>query len=243
MAYAENEGFASSAGVGSGLRCLSESTQPKTFGSGTGTLERLTPVSYNTSTGKMALFRGTVNEVNTITANATPATAGTFTLTVNGQTTAAIDFDATAAEVQAALEALSNVAVGDVAAVATTGADLGDANAVVTLTWGGLLAGQNITISITTAGLTGNAHALATPTAGGDNEANGTHLIKGFVWPDPITLNASDDVLGQVCLKGRIHIDDIPLVTGAYGRLELEAALRSGVRELGFTIEGMENFI
>ena len=39
---------------------------------------------------------------------------GTFTLTYNGQTTAAIAYNATAAQVQSALEALNNVAPGDV---------------------------------------------------------------------------------------------------------------------------------
>lgn len=40
--------------------------------------------------------------------------AGTFTLTFDGQTTGAIDFDATAAEIDTALEALSNIGAGDV---------------------------------------------------------------------------------------------------------------------------------
>ncbi|MHC4641323.1 MAG: flagellar filament capping protein FliD [Planctomycetota bacterium] len=42
------------------------------------------------------------------------ATGGTFTLTYDGQTTTAIDNSASVAEVQAALEALSNVSVGDI---------------------------------------------------------------------------------------------------------------------------------
>ena len=42
------------------------------------------------------------------------ASGGTFTLTYDGQTTAALAYDATAAQVQAALEALSNIAPGDV---------------------------------------------------------------------------------------------------------------------------------
>ena len=42
------------------------------------------------------------------------ATSGNFTLTFSGQTTANIAFDAIAADVQAALEALSNIAPGDV---------------------------------------------------------------------------------------------------------------------------------
>jgi len=42
-------------------------------------------------------------------------TGGTFTLFFNGQTTAAIAYNATAAAVQTALEGLSNIAIGDVA--------------------------------------------------------------------------------------------------------------------------------
>jgi flagellar capping protein FliD len=42
------------------------------------------------------------------------ATNGTFTLTYDGQTTDLIDHNATTAEIQAALEALSNVEVGDI---------------------------------------------------------------------------------------------------------------------------------
>ena len=52
------------------------------------------------------------NEVQTVTVD---ATGGTFTLAFNSQTTGAIAFDATPAAVQAALEALSNFAPGDVA--------------------------------------------------------------------------------------------------------------------------------
>jgi hypothetical protein len=45
------------------------------------------------------------------------ATGGTYTLTYSGQTTAAIAYDAAASALLAALEALSNIGVGDVAVV------------------------------------------------------------------------------------------------------------------------------
>lgn len=41
-------------------------------------------------------------------------TSGTFTLTFNGQTTAAIAYNATAAQIQTALESLANIASGDI---------------------------------------------------------------------------------------------------------------------------------
>jgi hypothetical protein len=51
------------------------------------------------------------NEIQTVTVD---AAGGTFTLTFAGQTTAAIDWDANAVAVQSALEALSNIAPGDI---------------------------------------------------------------------------------------------------------------------------------
>lgn len=56
---------------------------------------------------------GGVNEKETLTMTGTP-TGGTFTLTYSAQTTSAIPYNATAAQVQAALIALSNIGPGDV---------------------------------------------------------------------------------------------------------------------------------
>lgn len=54
-----------------------------------------------------------VNEQQTVTLNGVP-TGGTFTLTFDGQTTSTIAYNASASTVEAALEALSNIATGDV---------------------------------------------------------------------------------------------------------------------------------
>lgn len=59
------------------------------------------------------------------------ANGGTFTLTFNGQTTGAIAWNADAATIQAALEALSNIGVGDI----TTGGSAGS----VTYEFGGAI--------------------------------------------------------------------------------------------------------
>lgn len=61
------------------------------------------------------------NELQRVIINGAP-TGGTFTLTYNGQTTAAIAFNAAAAAVDTALEAISTIDVGD---VSVTGADGG----------------------------------------------------------------------------------------------------------------------
>lgn len=117
--------------------------------------------------GKIGPFqRGTgaagaaaVNEVQTFDLGS--ATAGTFTITFDGQTTASIARNATAATVQAALETLSNVNPGDI--VVTGGA----LPAQVTLTFGGQYAATNVPqITITPTGLTGGTVTIATATPG-----------------------------------------------------------------------------
>lgn len=70
------------------------------------------------------------NQSYTLTADGTPPTAGTFTLTVAAKTTAAIAYDATPGVVQAALEALSSVGAGNVEVQADT-ANSGDGTLAV----------------------------------------------------------------------------------------------------------------
>lgn len=99
-----------------------------------------------------------VNEVNVVTITGGP-TGGTLTITVNGQTTAGIAYDAAASAVQTALEALSNVAPGDVTVT-------GSAGGPYTLTWSGsgAFANMNVTITSSGASLTGGTTPAATTT-------------------------------------------------------------------------------
>lgn len=71
------------------------------------------------------------------------ATDGTFTLTYNGQTTAAIARNASIAEVQAALEALSNVSAGD---IIVGGDQLTSSNGTMTFTFSDALGDVNMLV-------------------------------------------------------------------------------------------------
>lgn len=105
----------------------------------------------------------TQNDVQTISITGTP-TGGTFTISFNGYTTSAIAYNATAAVVQAALEALPNIGSGNVAC--TGGALPGTA---VVATFQGTLAGQPQPVMTTTDSLTGGttpASAVAHTTTG-----------------------------------------------------------------------------
>ena len=87
---------------------------------------------------------GGTNEVQTATLGSTIA-GDTFDITYDGQTTSMIAYDATAGTVQAALEALSNVAVDDVVVT-------GSAGGPYTLTFGGTLGNSDLTEITGTAG-------------------------------------------------------------------------------------------
>jgi len=104
------------------------------------------------------------SEVQTITVD---ATGGTYTITWNGQTTGNIAFDATAATVQAALEALSNISAGDVTVTGGPGDSGG--TTPYTLTWLsslGNVAAPTTDPALLTGG--GGTAAVATTRAGTD---------------------------------------------------------------------------
>lgn len=117
------------------------------------------------------------DEVQTITVNGAP-TGGTFTLTFSGQTTAGIAFDAADSAVVSALEALSNIGVGDVAVVRTGSGTL-SAPYVYTITFGTLL-GDTDVAQITGDGssLTGGSVGVATiqDASSGTNEVQEVEL-------------------------------------------------------------------
>jgi len=114
------------------------------------------------------------NEVQSVTLTGAP-TGGNFTLTYGGQTTAAIAFDATAAEVEGALESLSSILEGNVQVTGSAGGpwsvtfinDLGNL-AIVAMTKSatGLTGGTspNVAIAEVTPGSPGGGVWLPVPT-------------------------------------------------------------------------------
>lgn len=161
------------------------------------------------------------NEVQTVTITGSP-TGGTFTLTFNGQTTAAIAYNANAAAVQSALEALSNINVGDV--TATGGALPGTA---VTVTFGGQYLGVNVAQMTATGSLTGGstpAVAVTTATAGGTDAGT----LDGFLYAavDAPAANTTD-VGAALFVHGRIRSARLPLgAIDAGGKADVAGRIR-----------------
>ena len=101
---------------------------------------------------------GGTNHVTLYTMTGAP-TGGTFTLTYSAQTTGALPYNASAGQIQAALEALSNIGEGEVDV--SGGLDSGT---TFTVTWYGTLAGV-VTNPTVTPSLTGGTSPALTPTS------------------------------------------------------------------------------
>lgn len=106
-------------------------------------------------------FAAGTNEVQTLAETGT-VSAGTFTISFQGQTTAAIPWNETAANIITALNLLSNVDSGDITA---TGGAAGTADIV--FTFAGRYAGVDVPLmTVNNAGLTGGTYAIAETTPG-----------------------------------------------------------------------------
>lgn len=168
------------------------------------------------------------NEVVTLT-EGTNITAGTYTLTFGGQTTAAIAWNATAAQVQAALEALSTIGVGN---VLVTGMSGGLTAAPATITFVNNLGYTNVgALTSTQTSLTGD-FAIAVATAGSagspgnfkqysSSATDGSQFPRGLLeWG--VTTDASGNVLAEngstertasMFEKGAFKQVDVPLMS------------------------------
>jgi len=110
------------------------------------------------------------NEVQTVTVTGTP-TGGSFTLTYEGKTTAAIAYNATGAQVRSALIAGTDLTANQISA--TTGGPLPGTAVVVTFDTGSNVSQMTATGSLT--GGTTPAVAVTTTTAGG---AGGNSFVR-----------------------------------------------------------------
>ncbi|WP_236241169.1 phage tail family protein [Streptomyces sp. CC228A] len=128
-------------------------------------------------------------EVQTVDLGA--ASAGSITITFDGETTGSIAYDADAATVQAALEALPNVEAGD---VTVSGGPL---PAAVSLSFAGQYLGVDVPeVTVTPTGLTGGTVTVTTVTEGGTaNWVGALNWPAATLWPlDP----GDNDVVFQL---------------------------------------------
>jgi hypothetical protein len=165
------------------------------------------PLGKNATSGLYEPYAAVTNEVQTVTITGGP-TGGTFTLTYSGQTTAAIAYNATAAAVQTALEALSNVNPGDMAVT-------GNAGGPYTVTFGGQYLGDNVAQMTATASFTGGtspAVTVTTTTAGGTATASdGTQTFRGFLFTEVSFYPGTTKVAAPLMVHGQIDPSKLPV--------------------------------
>lgn len=173
------------------------------------------------------------NEIQTVTIGAS-TTGGTFTLTFGGQTTAPINFNANAATVRGALEALINVGAGQ---VLVTGGP-GPANPWV-VTFRGTLANQNVVQ------LTGNGSQLTPPgpvivvtsQTGGIDDEDGIvigNLIRNA--QQTLTVTASTGSFPAGYLQGWIDFNSDGDWDDSGEQIFTDVLLTTGTVTLGFNV-------
>jgi hypothetical protein len=153
------------------------------------------------------------SQVATITG--TP-TGGDFTLTYAGQTTTAIAFDAAAAAVQAALEALSNVAPGDIVVT-------GSAGGPYTLAFAANLADNWIPVEADGSGLTGGTtpDVVMTATTSVTGVYRRTYL-GGVARGKPITVVFFNGLYWRRISGGRVNTLNIQGFGNALATFDME---------------------
>jgi hypothetical protein len=135
----------------------------------------ITGAYINDATLAMSLFKLAARKtVQVLTPNVV-ATAGTWTLTFEGATTAAIQWNATLAEIQGALEALSVVSAGD---VSVGGATINTATTGLCFEWAESFTDVS-PLTFNLASLTGPTNALSTMVKKTKNAFKGAAVNKG----------------------------------------------------------------
>ncbi len=168
----------------------------------------------------LSAFGNTVqNEEQTITITGTP-TGGTFTLTFSGQTTGAIAFNASAATVDTALEALSNIDPGDVtctggalpgtAVVCEFTGALADTDVVEMTADGSLLTGGASPDAAVTTTQPGHPVSLPTPVAGPEE----TEAVEGSAIEQWVDQSPNGNTIAQSAVIERPELVKVPWSDG-----------------------------
>jgi hypothetical protein len=182
-------------------------------------------ITSGAGSGLYGPYAGSTNESQTVTITGTP-TGGTFTLTWQGETTAAIAYNATAAAVESALEALSVINAGDVSVSGGPGP-----GTPYVVAFSGQYHGENVAQMTATGSFTGGttpAVAVTTGTGGGSASVNGLEVPEGFLFNTLEVINAPTNLGAPILWRGVIKTSRLPAASGldANARVALAARFR-----------------
>lgn len=171
-----------------------------------------------TATGLYGPYAGSPNEVQTLTRT---STGGTVTLTFEGETTGTIPADATgftAAAVQTALRALSNLEDADVTVTGSAGGPL-------TVTFSGARTGENVgALTVDNTSATGGTVTVATTTGGGGSVTSGLETMVGHLFTSAAyDRDSTADIGASLFWTGEVITNYLPTGHGldAAGRLDV----------------------
>ncbi len=161
------------------------------------------------ASGLFGPYAGRTAEVQTVTITGGP-TGGTFTITLEGDTTAGIAFNATAATVQAALEALPGVDPGDLTVTGSAGGPY-----TVTFNTGGGNVAQMTASGASLTGGTSPAAAVATSTQGASAGTGGSQTPAGHLFNTiPVRSGQTTDVGAPLLEHGFVRVSKLPTNSG-----------------------------
>lgn len=253
MALQANSLRSTAAGAGSEIRMVVKRNKVGTLAavSGAPLLPKGTPLAWNSSSSFWVPYTqpSDAAQYTITTAAATQTDGGTFLLIIDGLATE-IPWDATAAE----LEALVNATLLDagkpwvISTEATSGTDLGG-DTVVTIDLPEAAGAPSVQLD--SSGILDGAvpepanYVLAAVDAG--TQLNDTAQIRGFLQDvGGRQTSASEEVQIVVMLEGEVHRDDIntsairAVLPGAPSEGELDTALKSQkLRELSLHVRGL----
>jgi hypothetical protein len=171
-------------------------------------------LKYETD-GRVSPYVGGVSEVQTVTVDAT-----SFTLTWNGQTTTSMTTATTnGADVQAALEALSNIGVGD---VAVTGVDTGP----YTVTFRGALSDQDVA-ALTGTGTGGAASVVVATTTAGAVDADEVGI--GYLFTTQVLpVGSTGDIGAALFWDGEVITNYLPAASTLDAQFRADVAPGGG---------------
>ncbi|HPM79751.1 MAG TPA: S8 family serine peptidase, partial [Candidatus Anammoximicrobium sp.] len=174
------------------------------------------PIGFNapTMTGR--------NEIQSITMSGAPYT-GTFTLTFQGQTTGPINWNANATAVRLALEALSNIAPGDV--TVTGGAFPASP---MTVTFGGTYANRVVSEMTVTSSLVGGNVSVATVQQGSPGVFEALDALSNIVGVDDIQIGGGPLPTSPITVQF--------IATGAWGGQNVPNMTADGSGLVGGTL-------
>lgn len=193
---------------------------------GASTLVTCTPVGFNSTTEYYGAW--VAPDAASVEVDTGGATGGTWLITVDGIGTGNLAFNATATTVEATLLGMGyDATVALASGVYTITFDAAPQVAIVPVLTGDVTS------------LTGGTGEAATVTAG--SSTYGLSSVVGFVWPDPITLSATEQVQTTVMTQGRISFTYIEPTVDSGDVSALQAELKANALSRGIIVEDLVN--